>query len=131
MRRLTVLGLLLALAACAEAAAPGGQRYAVFFQSWSASLDQQAKDTVAQAATWANAHPAAEVHVIGYADPEGSPQANRDVSRTRAQVVADGLTADGVAAQRVHIEGAGSVGYALDFAGIPPGDDFARQPLSA
>ena len=131
MRRLTILGLLLALAACANPGAAGQQRYAVFFQEWSAALDQPAKDVVAQAASWANTHPAAEVHVIGYADPEGSPQANRDLSRTRAQVVADGLAADGVAAQRVHIEGAGSVAYAMDFAGSPPGDDLARQPVSA
>ena len=113
MRRLTVLALLCALGACA-APEPSGQRYAVFFEGWSASLDDGGKATVAQAATWANAHPTAEVHVIGYADPDGSPQANRDISRARAQVVADGLTADGVSAQRVRVDGRGSVGFACD-----------------
>lgn len=114
MRRFTVLGLLLALAACAGSAASGGQRYPVYFQEWSASLDDGGRAAVAQAAGWANSHPAAVVHVIGYADPEGTPQANRDLSRTRAQVVADGLAADGVATQRIRIEGAGAVGFAMD-----------------
>jgi outer membrane protein OmpA-like peptidoglycan-associated protein len=113
MRHITVLALLCALGACA-APEPEGQRYAVFFQEWSASLDDGGSATVAQAATWANAHPGTEVHVLGYADPEGSPQANRDLSRTRAQVVADGLATDGVAPQRIRIDGRGSVAYAFD-----------------
>ncbi len=113
MRRLTVLALLFALSACA-APQPPGQRYAVFFQGWSASLDDGGAATVVQAADWANAHPAAEVHVVGFADPEGSPQANRDISRARAQVVADKLIADGVAAQRVRIDARGSVDYTFD-----------------
>ena len=92
MRRLMVLGLLVAVGACADTGSfpPAGQRFAVFFQEWSASLDDGGQAVVADAATWANSHPAAAVHVIGYADPEGTPQANRDLSRTRAQVVADG-----------------------------------------
>ena len=114
MRRLTVLGLLLALAGCAGAGAAGGQRYAVFFQQWSAGLDDAGRATVTQAAAWANAHPDAVVHVIGFADPEGSTQVNRDLSRTRAQAVADLLAADGVPARRIRIEAAGSVGYAMD-----------------
>lgn len=108
-----VAGLSAGLGACATFDS-SGPRYAVFFQEWSASLDDGGLATVAQASEWARAHPAAEVHVVGYADPEGSPQANRDLSRTRAQVVADGLAAGGVAQQRIRIDGAGSVGYAMD-----------------
>ncbi len=113
MRRLTVFGLLCALGACA-APQHSAQRYPVFFQEWSAALDDSAKTTVAQAASWAKDNPTAEVHVVGYADPVGSPQANLDLSRTRAQVVADGLAADGVAADRIRIDGRGSVDYAMD-----------------
>ena len=113
MRRLTVLGLVCALGACV-APAPASQRYAVFFQQWSVALDDSAKSVVSDAASWANSHPSAQVHVIGYADPEGSAQVNKDLSRTRAQAVADGLKADGVAQQRIHIHGAGEVEYAMD-----------------
>jgi outer membrane protein OmpA-like peptidoglycan-associated protein len=113
MRRLLVLGLVCALGGCVSFE-PSGRRYAVYFQEWSASLDDGGKATVAQAAAWANSHPNGEVHVVGYADPEGTPQANRDLSRTRAQVVADGLAAGGVAPPRIRIEGAGAVGYAMD-----------------
>lgn len=114
MRRLTVLGLLLALAACAGAGSAGGQRYAVFFPTASAALDDVARDTVTQAAAWANDHPAAVVHVIGFADPEGSTQVNRDLSSTRALVVQDMLVKDGVTRERIHVEAAGSVGFAMD-----------------
>ena len=115
MRRLMGIGLLCGvLGACTASPAPGSIRYAVFFQEWSASLDDGGKAIVADAADWANKHPTVEVHVIGYADPEGSPQANREISRTRAQVVADGLAEDGVARPRIIIDGRGSVPFTLD-----------------
>lgn len=113
MRRLMALGLLGVLGACA-AAELSGPRYVVYFEEWSASLDDGGHATVAQAAKAANLQPAAAVHVVGYADPEGSPQANRDLSRTRAQVVADGLVAAGVVLPRIRVEAHGSVGYAMD-----------------
>ncbi len=113
MRRLWVLGLLLVLGACAQADL-SGQRFVVYFQQWSAGLDDGAKQVVASAAGWAKAHPNLPVAVNGFADPEGSPQANRDLSRTRAQVVADELTGQGVAAQRISVDARGSVGFAMD-----------------
>ena len=113
MRRLWVLGLLLVLGACAQAD-QSGQRFVVYFQQWSAGLDDSAKQVVVSAAGWAREHPNVPVTVSGFADPDGSPQANRDLSRTRAQVVADELTAQGVAAQRVRVDARGSVGFALD-----------------
>ncbi|CAH2599095.1 OmpA family protein [Rhodovastum atsumiense] len=113
MRRLFILGMLLALGAC-SLFEPSGQRYVVFFQEFSAALDDPAKAVIASAADWAKAHPAAPVVVSGYADPEGSAQANKDISRTRAQVVADGLVAGGVTAQRITIRARGEVGYTMD-----------------
>ena len=112
MRRLWVLGLLLAIGACA-APPPASQVLVVYFQEWSADLDDSAQAIVKSAATWANSNPAAPVAVIGYADPEGSPQANRDISRTRARVVADTLIADGVAKQRVTVTAHGAIDFAM------------------
>ena len=113
MRRLFVLGVLLAIGACAGPP-PVTQRLVVYYQEWSAALDDSAQEIVKSAATWANSHPTAWVEVVGYADPEGSPQANRDLSRTRAQRVADGLIVDGVAKERISVTAHGSVGFAMD-----------------
>ena len=113
MRRLWVLGLLFALGACAQAE-PSNQRFVVYFQLWSAGLDDSAQQVVATAAGWANGHQSVPVEVTGFADPEGSPQANIDLSHTRAQVVADALVAHGVAAQRISVHARGSVGFAMD-----------------
>ena len=113
MRRSLVLGVLLAIGACAGPP-PVTQRLVVYYQEWSAALDDSAQQIVKSAATWANSHPTSSVEVVGYADPEGSPQANRDVSRTRAQRVADELIADGVAKERITVTAHGSVGFAMD-----------------
>jgi outer membrane protein OmpA-like peptidoglycan-associated protein len=113
MRGVWILGLLLAIGACATATPPA-QRYAVYFQLWSTGLDEPAKQVIASAATLANANPSLSVEVAGYADPEGSPQVNIDLSRTRAQMVADELTADGVAASRIAITAHGSIGFVMD-----------------
>ena len=54
-----------------------------------------------------------EVTVSGYADPEGSQQANIAMSRTRAQVVADQLVRDGVARRRISMTAHGPTDYTL------------------
>jgi outer membrane protein OmpA-like peptidoglycan-associated protein len=110
---LWVLGLLLAISACVGPP-PASQPLVVYYQQWSAALDDSAQAIVKSAATWANSHPTTPVAVIGYADPEGSPQSNRDLSHTRAQRVADALIADGVPAQRITVTAHGSVGFAMD-----------------
>lgn len=107
----------LALAACtatqtAVRAAPV-PNYVVFFQEWSAGLDQPALQTIATAAAAAAKNPTAPVNVTGYADPLGSKQANIYLSETRAQVVIDQLTADGVAPERTHLHAAGITNYSL------------------
>ena len=113
MRRLWVLGLLLAISACVGPP-PASQPLVVYYQQWSASLDDPAMQIIASAATSANGQQTLPVVVTGFADPEGSPQANRDLSRTRAQRVADGLIVDGVAKERISVTAHGSVGFAMD-----------------
>ncbi len=99
MRRLAV-SLLFCLAAC-TASPPASQRLVVFFQEWSAALDDNALATISTAAQWAKEHPGELVKVTGYADPTGSQQANVDMSRARAQVVLDQLMRDGVPRGRI------------------------------
>lgn len=114
MRRpMIVASLLLLLSACAVLA-PKAPHYVVFFQEWSADLDQPALGAIAEAAQWANAHPGLTVQVRGYADPEGTPAANKGISALRAQRVSDTLTGDGVAASRIRRIAEGGVTFAQD-----------------
>lgn len=102
-----------ALAACAQPDL-AGQRYAVYFQEGSANLDAAAKDSISIAAAWAVDHPTAVVRVIGYADPEGSSEANLAISLARAQSVVAQLTALGVPRDNIKVAGRGEVQYSLD-----------------
>jgi outer membrane protein OmpA-like peptidoglycan-associated protein len=113
MRRFMALALTLAVGAC-SLLQPGARRYVVFFQEWSADLDNGGIETVMAAAKAADQLPGRPIIVSGYADPEGSPQANKDISRLRAQVVSDALVKHGVAASRLQRRAMGAVGFALD-----------------
>lgn len=130
MKRIFGMILLAGLAGCAANAAPKGPlppAVPVFFQPWSAALDNNALNAIAQAAQGAKAMPSADVLVTGAADSTGSAQANRYLSETRAQVVADQLAADGVEASRIKVQGVGVV----PTAGVPNGSpaQFARRVL--
>jgi outer membrane protein OmpA-like peptidoglycan-associated protein len=98
----------------------------VFFQEWSAALDPAALSTIASAAAAANKLPTQRVVVTGAADTIGSAKANQDLSRTRAQVVADQLITDGVAAGRIKLKAVGEV-EAPSMAGLPA--QFSRRAL--
>ena len=113
MRRMMILGGLALLAGCMHTE-PDSQRFPIFFNAWSADLDTAAAGTIKHAAEWAAAHPNAPVLVSGFADPDGSPQANKDISQLRAQIVSDELVNDGVAVARIRKTAVGSVAYTLD-----------------
>jgi outer membrane protein OmpA-like peptidoglycan-associated protein len=115
MRRLGFLFLLLCVAAIggARAADAPAQKYVVFFQEWSAALDDSAQAVIGQAAEWAKSHPRDAVRVNGFADPTGSKKANALLSDLRAQMVVDQLTADGIEPKRIRQRGRGSVQFAL------------------
>jgi outer membrane protein OmpA-like peptidoglycan-associated protein len=101
---MVVLSLLLACSACAAqtgARSADEQKYLVFFQEWSAQLDTPAQGAITAAAAEAKAHPTEHVTVTGFADPTGSPQANVEISRLRAQVVSDALVSNGVDQARI------------------------------
>lgn len=116
MRRFFMLLVVLGLAGVTFVSKPAwaaGQRFVVFFQEWSAALDKPALQTIAAAARAAAADPQAKISVTGFADPLGSVQANVYLTETRAQVVTDQLTANGVAAARITQHSAGQVPYQL------------------
>jgi outer membrane protein OmpA-like peptidoglycan-associated protein len=114
MRRLGILFLLLFVTAGSVRAADSpSQRFVVFFQDWSAALDDSAQAVISNAAEWVKSHPGNIAHVNGFADPTGSRKANALLSDLRAQMVVDQLLSDGVSERRIHQRGHGSVQFAL------------------
>lgn len=114
MRRLFLVAVLLAVAGTAHAAGPQRAHVLIFFQSWSAKLDDAAMNSIHRAANWAKQHPDEKLTVIGYASTIGSVEANKDLSRLRSQIVSDALVADGVPLTRILQHSKGGVAYALD-----------------
>ena len=112
MRRFASLAVIASLVLGAPAARAQQPAFLIFFQLWSAAIDDQAQGVVAKAAEWVKTHGTKSVKVIGYADPTGSPKANALLSELRAQVVVDGLTAAGVPAEIITQSGTGSVPFA-------------------
>jgi outer membrane protein OmpA-like peptidoglycan-associated protein len=83
----------------------------IFFTKWSARIDKPAADAVRDAAAMARERGAGTLLVTGFADTAGSPRAGALLSATRAQVVVDQLTADGVPAARIHQTSKGSTAF--------------------
>lgn len=113
---------LLALAACAETPAPAvtaappapppaapaapvdpNRALPIFFEAWSALLEDPAQQALREAAARIKANPRVPVLIVGYADPRGSAEANMILSRLRARVVADALITNGVPAARLRV----------------------------
>ncbi len=129
MKRLLCMTVLAALAGCATTTPPASlpQATPVFFEPWSAALDQHALSAIASAAQGAQATPTARVVVTGAADSTGGEQANKYISETRAQMVADQLVADGVSRERIKVRGVGVVSAAPIPTGTPA--QFSRRVL--
>ena len=115
MRRLGILLLLSCVVTAGARAAdsPAARKFVVYFQEWSAALDDSALSVIGQAAEWVNSHPGNVAHVNGFADPTGGKRANALLSDLRAQVVVDQLQTDGVDPKRLRLRGRGSVQFAL------------------
>ncbi len=111
MRRLAVLLLLSCVAACTASPPQASQKIAVFFQEWSAKLDDNAIASVGVAANWAKDHPTERINVSGFAAPQGSQAASISLANTRAQVVVDQLTKDGVDPSRIKLTAHGPVDF--------------------
>jgi len=109
MRRLSAVVLLSLLGACQSAQPP--DRTVIFFNANSIAIDAEAEALVRQAASRAQATPRAPVSVLGFASPAGDSEANRALSRARAENVAATLASAGVPRERIGIRPRGSVPY--------------------
>lgn len=119
MRRLVISLLLVCVALAgiapsdAQAQGPNGRKFVVFFEEWSAAVDDSARGIIIDAAQLALSVPNIAVQVTGFADPGGSRRANQLLSELRAQVVVDMLREHGVGQTRMHLSGRGAVPFAL------------------
>jgi OOP family OmpA-OmpF porin len=98
LRWMTIL-LLSALGGCSWMA--DTRTFSVYFEPYSSVLDQQARETISNAADFARAHPLQPVAVAGFAAP---PDPKRDVeglSAQRAEVVKQALVTDGLSPNRI------------------------------
>jgi outer membrane protein OmpA-like peptidoglycan-associated protein len=115
MKKIIIVSLLASsLSACASLPFMGPPAAAtpdtpVFFQPASSSIDQPAQSAIESAAKEAAETPDAPVYVTGASDSVGTTAGNDALSQARASAVAGALEADGVAAARIHIRGAGEV----------------------
>ncbi|HEY7579854.1 MAG TPA: OmpA family protein [Acetobacteraceae bacterium] len=105
--------LLIAAIGTPRAADLPGQKFVVFFQEWSAAIDDSAQAVITQAADWVKSHPGNVAHVNGFASTVGGRQANILLADLRAQVVVDQLMSDGVGPARIRQRGHGPVPFAL------------------
>lgn len=111
--RATLFGIALGgMAACTPMpqVTPDAPAYVVFFTPFSADLDDGARSVIADASQAAQARPGRRVVVAGYADRVGTPATNQTLTKLRAQIVADGLVADGVARDRIALRPKGAIG---------------------
>jgi outer membrane protein OmpA-like peptidoglycan-associated protein len=114
-RLLLAAPILAGLAACTSlpaTTATDAPRAVVFFTGDSAALDENAQQVIRRAAEMARSDPSAHVRVLGFAAPDtGTPAFNHVLAQARAQNVADGLVAAGVAPEHVRIQSRGAVPF--------------------
>jgi outer membrane protein OmpA-like peptidoglycan-associated protein len=114
MRRAIILAVVLLTGACAFFQ-PGGKRFVVFFQGGAVTLDDNAaKAVVVGAAAYALDHPDQPIRVDGFADENGTKEANAEITRARVQNVIRGLTSNGVGVSRIARREVGEVPFTLD-----------------
>ena len=130
MRPLICVGVLLSFGGCALFES-SGQRYVVFFRGSSAQMEDAAEAVLVGAANWAKKHPDMPVAIASYADPYGSEKANTDFTRLRAQVVIDGLVANGVMGLSHSAQGDRLNEVPKRPSGKSPSGDYCRKPLTA
>jgi outer membrane protein OmpA-like peptidoglycan-associated protein len=79
----------------------GSQKFSVYFDPYSAKLDQQSRDTIDAAAKFARAHPMQPIAVDGFsalADPKRDADG---LSAQRAEAVKQALISDGIFPNRI------------------------------
>lgn len=79
----------------------------IAFRTDADTIEAQAVPPLLKLGALASALPDARVRIVGYADPRGSEHYNMELSRRRAQAVAQVLTMSGIDPQRLIIDARG------------------------
>ena len=82
--------------------------YAVFFETGSALLGVQGRNTITDAVRASRLHDAQRIEVVGFADGSGSAVDNEALANERALAVVEGLLRAGVPAERIDSRAAGT-----------------------
>ncbi|MFL5297454.1 MAG: OmpA family protein [Phenylobacterium sp.] len=82
----------------------------IYFEPQSAELTKEGRAVIAAAADGAKACRVASVEVVGLSDAAGAPGANLELSKKRADSVADALKAAGLPAAEFRVGAAGQAG---------------------
>lgn len=94
---------------------------AVLFRPDSANLSDRAEKVIADLAAEARRYPGSAIVVDGYTDTTGTAEHNLELSRMRAERVADALTQNGVNGRRIETHGFGESQLA-----VPTGNDVSE-----
>jgi outer membrane protein OmpA-like peptidoglycan-associated protein len=93
-----------------SASNPGGSRFLVYFDEFSAFLSDEAKTIIADAAKRAREAGARRIVVQARASATGTAETNKYLAQTRSSIVTDQLEADGIARTMVRQEPIGQTG---------------------
>jgi outer membrane protein OmpA-like peptidoglycan-associated protein len=80
----------------------------VLFSSGSATIEPGGRNKLRKLAEIFNRYPRESMQIVGYTDSRGTEESNLDLSRRRAQAVAEELTANGVSTGRISTRGLGA-----------------------
>ena len=114
--RLVLVVTVLAVSATAgaqttpSASNPGGARFLVYFDEFSAYLSDEAKTIIADAARRARESGANKIVVQARASATGTTETNKYLAQTRSSIVTDQLEADGIARTMIRQEPIGQTG---------------------
>jgi outer membrane protein OmpA-like peptidoglycan-associated protein len=113
---LAMIGTSIVLSSAANSQAPTGPtnqsepRFLVYFDEFSAFLNDEAKTIIAEAAKRARDTGAHRIVVQARASATGTSETNKYLAQTRASIVADQLEADGIARAMIQQEPIGQTG---------------------
>src|SRR5258705_11333196 len=93
-----------------SASNPGGSRFLVYLDEFSAFLSDEAKTIIADAAKRARETSARRIVVQARASATGRPETNKYLAQTRSSIVTDQLEEDGIARSIIHQEPIGQNG---------------------
>jgi K(+)-stimulated pyrophosphate-energized sodium pump len=87
--------------AAMSAAAPRPDTARIYFESGAAAAPAEAATAIAKIVEWASTTPDAKIVVSGFHDSTGRAEQNAELAKGRAKKVADLLTSNGIAADRL------------------------------